>query len=345
MRLFSRCCFRSIVVFVLCLVLSVQALVCGVHAEGQESYSDYVKSMLNDPNRSFEIFAHRGMVGDAPENTWFAFQAAAEAGFDGVESDLRLSADGHPIMVHDETLFHLGDLVDVNGYLIYTDGVEFYYYDEYWGDLYTFEDDYVESSVSIYTLKRVNGYHLRVAETDYSVLRRIDTGVYAGQQYAGNGVMDLEAYLRFCKEFGLKAYIDVKKGPAPSDEESWAGYAQLAKRLGMLENTIWVVSSKAQIRVMSEFGKTCYCTTSYNACFGFADEYSEAAKGIYLILPPNNYTDEKMEACLDSGIAPITWYAGTYTQYGFASQREMNSAIAEYASKGMGIFILELRSK
>jgi glycerophosphoryl diester phosphodiesterase len=49
--------------------------------------------------------AHRGDGRAAPENTLDAFAAAlAVAGCDGVEFDVRTSADGVPVVIHDETL-------------------------------------------------------------------------------------------------------------------------------------------------------------------------------------------------------------------------------------------------
>lgn len=49
--------------------------------------------------------AHRGDTRRAPENTLGAIEAAlAVAGCDGVEFDVRLSSDGVPVLLHDETL-------------------------------------------------------------------------------------------------------------------------------------------------------------------------------------------------------------------------------------------------
>lgn len=49
-----------------------------------------------------EIWAHRGASVAAPENTVAAFAAAVAAGADGVEFDVQLSADGVPVVIHDE---------------------------------------------------------------------------------------------------------------------------------------------------------------------------------------------------------------------------------------------------
>lgn len=48
------------------------------------------------------IWAHRGCSLDAPENTLAAFHLAAVSGADGVEFDVQLSADGVPVVIHDE---------------------------------------------------------------------------------------------------------------------------------------------------------------------------------------------------------------------------------------------------
>src|SRR5688572_13843530 len=50
------------------------------------------------------IIGHRGASAVAPENTIAAFEAAIAAAADGVEFDVRLSSDGVPVIIHDDTL-------------------------------------------------------------------------------------------------------------------------------------------------------------------------------------------------------------------------------------------------
>ncbi len=47
------------------------------------------------------LFAHRGYHVEAPENTLAAFAAAIRLGVDGIETDVRLSRDGLPVIIHD----------------------------------------------------------------------------------------------------------------------------------------------------------------------------------------------------------------------------------------------------
>lgn len=50
------------------------------------------------------FLSHRGESDDAPENTLRAFSLAMERDSDGIELDIRLTADGNVVCVHDETL-------------------------------------------------------------------------------------------------------------------------------------------------------------------------------------------------------------------------------------------------
>ena len=50
------------------------------------------------------IFAHRGGAKLAPENTMRAIDNGMALGADGLEIDVQLSADGVPVVIHDQTL-------------------------------------------------------------------------------------------------------------------------------------------------------------------------------------------------------------------------------------------------
>jgi glycerophosphoryl diester phosphodiesterase len=56
------------------------------------------------PRRRPWLYGHRGASVDAPENTIAAFRIALEQGADGIELDVRATADGVPVVLHDSTL-------------------------------------------------------------------------------------------------------------------------------------------------------------------------------------------------------------------------------------------------
>jgi glycerophosphoryl diester phosphodiesterase len=53
--------------------------------------------------------SHRGESYDAPENTMLAFRLAWERGTDGIELDIRLTADGQVVCIHDADTERVGD--------------------------------------------------------------------------------------------------------------------------------------------------------------------------------------------------------------------------------------------
>lgn len=54
------------------------------------------------PGQAAFIASHRGGAATAPENTLPAITAALDAGFDYVEVDVALTADRHPVLMHDK---------------------------------------------------------------------------------------------------------------------------------------------------------------------------------------------------------------------------------------------------
>ncbi|MGA5701958.1 glycerophosphodiester phosphodiesterase [Peterkaempfera bronchialis] len=58
--------------------------------------------LLAVPNRTaVRVVAHRGSSGAVPEHTLAAYRRAIEEGADALECDVRLTADGHLVCVHD----------------------------------------------------------------------------------------------------------------------------------------------------------------------------------------------------------------------------------------------------
>ena len=56
---------------------------------------------MTDAQHTIQVVAHRGASEDAPEHTLAAYRKAIEDGADALECDVRLTADGHLVCVHD----------------------------------------------------------------------------------------------------------------------------------------------------------------------------------------------------------------------------------------------------
>ncbi|NLB68415.1 MAG: hypothetical protein GX804_01840 [Lentisphaerae bacterium] len=62
-----------------------------------------LEDLFEEPGKTV-LTAHRGWSGQYPENTLNAFEKAVEAGVDIVEFDVRETADGEFVVIHDPTL-------------------------------------------------------------------------------------------------------------------------------------------------------------------------------------------------------------------------------------------------
>jgi glycerophosphoryl diester phosphodiesterase len=60
--------------------------------------------MAQSGPRRPSVVAHRGASDTSPEHTLTAYRQAIEAGADGLECDVRLTADGHLVCVHDRRI-------------------------------------------------------------------------------------------------------------------------------------------------------------------------------------------------------------------------------------------------
>ncbi len=61
------------------------------------------------PSRGVEVVAHRGSSAVVPEHTLAAYRQALEEGADSLECDVRLTADGHLVCVHDRRVDRTSD--------------------------------------------------------------------------------------------------------------------------------------------------------------------------------------------------------------------------------------------
>lgn len=96
-RLTRRTATAAALVALLVLLIVMSATPARVHA-------DAVFGALRMPGEPALIAGHRGDRSAAPENTIPALQAALDSTMEFVESDIQLSADGVPVLIHDDTV-------------------------------------------------------------------------------------------------------------------------------------------------------------------------------------------------------------------------------------------------
>jgi glycerophosphoryl diester phosphodiesterase len=133
--------------------------------------------------------AHRGGASLAPENTLAAARRAWELGADLWEFDVRITKDGVPILMHDATLRRTTDVYRRSPWRAP------------WG----------VKSFSLEELKRLDAGSWFVRGDPFGQIRAglIPKGEW--QAYIGEPVPTLEEALRFTREHGWRANIEVKR--------------------------------------------------------------------------------------------------------------------------------------
>jgi len=86
------------------LVTTASVLVLVLAPGATDAYAANLMGPLRAPGEPAFIAAHRGDRASAPENTVPAFEAAVLSGSDFLETDVQLSADGYPVLMHDTTV-------------------------------------------------------------------------------------------------------------------------------------------------------------------------------------------------------------------------------------------------
>ena len=155
---------------------------------------------------------HTGYSEEAPENTLAAFEKSIEHEFDTIETDVRFTSDGVAVLLHDRSINRTGR---------YADG------------------SIIEEEINI-------------DELTFEQAQQYDYGIYKGNEFAGTKLNTFSELLDFCKNKGIKAYVEVKNNSPVSDEQ----IAQLVKSvedMGLEDNITWISYGQDILEKISEY--------------------------------------------------------------------------------------------
>lgn len=82
----------------------VSLLVWCCMLSAQESIQSLIRELKNPGGKEVLVVSHRGDWRNAPENSLPAFRNCIEMGVDMIEIDLKMTKDGHLILMHDKTI-------------------------------------------------------------------------------------------------------------------------------------------------------------------------------------------------------------------------------------------------
>ncbi|MCX7750142.1 MAG: glycerophosphodiester phosphodiesterase family protein [Candidatus Bipolaricaulota bacterium] len=164
--------------------------------------------------------AHRGARSVAPENTLAAARAAAALGADGWEFDVRRTADGELVLVHDETLTRTTNA----------------------RDLFPDRSPWRVAEFTLAEIRTLDAGSWFVREDPYGTLRSGEVSAAAARAFRGERVPILREALLLSRELGLWVNIELKGAPlAPLSPDRRATVEEVAaavRELGMEDRVL-----------------------------------------------------------------------------------------------------------
>ena len=129
------------------------------------------KDLQNGRYLTMKGVNHRGW-GEYPENTLIAYKQSAVHGFNYVETDVRYTSDGVPVLLHDASINRTARNADGSA---------------------------------------VSGT-INISSITYEQALTYDFGIYKGTSFAGTKIAKFEDFILLCKQLALHPYIELKTG-------------------------------------------------------------------------------------------------------------------------------------
>ncbi len=173
-----------------------------------------------EPLRPVRIIGHRGAASLAPENTMAACRKACSVGAHMFEIDVHLSADGVPVVIHDDTLERTTDIEN--------------YYRE-WG----LQGKVFVSELPLSSLKILDAGTWWVKGDPFRTIASGAVTIDEARAYRGEPIPTLDEVLVFADRAGVGVNVEIKQIPRFYD-----GIAEkVVAAIGRMENKDLVLVS------------------------------------------------------------------------------------------------------
>ncbi len=275
------------------------------------------KALLKYNEKNYKTVAHRGDQIYAPQNTAPAYIMSKNHGHTIAENDVNKTADGEYVMWHGN-IDRLGYInrernpVDINGYYMYTDGSDYYWYDKDTDTVYIFENGKYEvcsKTTAELTQCIFKDQNYQIQTLPLAVLKRLDFGRWKGEKFAGTQILTFEEWVLLCKRLDIDIYVDRKFSYTDEDIEN---LFSIVDKYGMKDRTSWInINNVLNARKIKELDSNARIGVLEHPSQNAIKRYSPYNTGRGYFFNGNakeNMTKESIELGIKAGFEVEVWY-------------------------------------
>lgn len=241
--------------------------------------------IVTNLSKKINVTCHRGYNRLAPENSIAAFRLAKEYGYNTVETDIRFTKDGVPVILHDSTINRVARNLD---------GTEI-------------------------------TEPIKIADITYEEALAFDFGIYKSREFKGAKILTLDECLPVFKELDINIYLHIIAGTESQirgvfdevvgyglkDHVTWYSFTRWivacirdcdhTVRLGLAKSSGITPEIISQVEDLRKYGNPVFL----NSCT-YSDEEIQLCKDANIPLEAWFFNDLNVINSLDSYISGVT---------------------------------------
>lgn len=161
------------------------------------------------------------------------------------------------------------------------------------------------------TIDRTSSGTGSISDLTFTDVRSLDFGAWFGEAYAGTVIPTFEEFIAFCRNVGLRPYVELKAGT----EAQVKSLVDVVARHGMLKETTWISFSADYLAYIREMDNTArlgltvetVTTDIIAACLSLRNGENE------VFIDSHSYTGAEVELCVSMGIPLEVWTVNSAT--------------------------------
>lgn len=168
----------------------------------------------------------------------------------------------------------------------------------------SFTSDNVPVLLHDETIDRTSNGSGSISEMTYAQVSEYDFGSWKDEKYTGTKIPTLEEFLLFCKQTGMRAFLELKTNGSSQTNVEYC--ALLVKKYGLLDKMVWISFSATLLEYIKESIPTATlglcASTITDSLISSATSLINGENRVFIGSSPTEYTSDNVEKMITAGI-------------------------------------------